>query len=201
MFTEWLERKVREFAKNAVVKTGLTHFSPNTITMFGLLITAIAALVVASGNLVAGGVILLFSSVFDILDGAVARATNRVHPYGAFLDSTTDRFSEGFVYMGLLWYFLSTGSHPLECMLIIAAFNGSLIVSYARARAQSLNFKCDGGMFARPERVVFTVAGLLIQPLLLPVLWILAVFTNLTAVQRIWIVWRQARAQLKSPAV
>jgi CDP-diacylglycerol--glycerol-3-phosphate 3-phosphatidyltransferase len=201
MFTEWLQRKVRELAKQGVVTLGLTHFSPNTITMFGLLITAIAALVVAGGNLIAGGLILLFSSIFDILDGAVARATNRVHPYGAFLDSTTDRFSEGFVYMGLLWYFLSTGSHSLECMLVIAAFNGSLIVSYARARAQSLNFTCDGGLFARPERVVFTVAGLLIQPLLVPVLWILAIFTNITAVQRIWIVWRQARAQIKSSSV
>ncbi len=78
-------------------------------------------------------------------------------------------------------------------MLVIVALSGSLLVSYVRARAQSLGFVCDGGVLARPERVVITVAGLIVPVLLVPALWVLAVLTNVTALQRIWFVWRQAR--------
>jgi CDP-diacylglycerol--glycerol-3-phosphate 3-phosphatidyltransferase len=78
-------------------------------------------------------------------------------------------------------------------MLVIVAMGGSLLVSYVRARAQSLGFSCDGGLLARPERVVITVAGLVVPALLIPALWVLAVLTNVTALQRIWLVWREAR--------
>jgi CDP-diacylglycerol--glycerol-3-phosphate 3-phosphatidyltransferase len=171
--------------------------SPNALTLIGLLITAISSVFIGFGMLPLGGAILLLAAGFDILDGAVARVTGKVYRYGAFLDSTTDRYCEGFTAMALLSYYLfaAPGKHSLEPMLVISAMLGSLLVSYIRARAQSLGFSCEGGMMARPERVVLTVIGLLLPGLLLvPVLWLLAVFTNVTAVQRIFMVWRQARA-------
>ena len=193
MFTSQFQEWVRASARRLVTAFGLARVNPNTLTVIGLFINAVSGVLVAAGLLVLGGVVLLLASVFDILDGAVARVTGKVYRYGAFLDSTTDRYAEGFTYMGLLYYYLFNGHHTVEPMLVIASLTGSLLVSYVRARAQSLGFVCDGGILARPERVVIIVLGLLITPLLLPLLWVLAVLTNVTAVQRIWFVWRQSR--------
>jgi CDP-diacylglycerol--glycerol-3-phosphate 3-phosphatidyltransferase len=172
----------------------LLGLTPNTLTLVGLAICAASAVLVALGQLIPGGILLLLASAFDILDGAVARVTGKVYRYGAFLDSTTDRYAESFTYIALLWYFTvqQPGHHVIEPMLVIFALTGSLLVSYVRARAQSLGFVCDGGIFARPERVVLTVVGLLVPPILFGCLVALAVFTNVTAVQRIWFVWRQS---------
>ena len=193
MFTTRFQDWVRGLARRLVKSLGLMRLSPNALTITGLVINALSGVLIATGKLIAGGIVLLLASVFDILDGAVARVTGKVYRYGAFLDSTTDRYAEGFTYMGLLWYFLFNGHHTIEPLLVIAALTGSLLVSYVRARAQSLGFVCDGGLLARPERVVFTVLGLLVPPLLVPILWILAVLTNVTAIQRIYFVWRQSR--------
>ncbi|TMC51146.1 MAG: CDP-alcohol phosphatidyltransferase family protein [Chloroflexi bacterium] len=193
VFTTRFQDWVRARARQLVPLLRLLRVTPNMLTLVGLVISAGAGLLVAVGQLVPGGVVLLLAGAFDILDGAVARVTGKVYRYGAFLDSTTDRYAEGFTYMGLLWYFIFNGHHTVEPMLVIAALTGSLLVSYVRARAQSLGFVCEGGILARPERVVITVLGLLINPILVPMLWVLAVLTNLTAVQRIFLVWRQAR--------
>jgi phosphatidylglycerophosphate synthase len=193
VFTTRFQDWVRAGARRLVRVSGLMRLSPNTLTVTGLAINALSGVLIAAGQLITGGVVLLLASLFDILDGAVARVTGKVYRYGAFLDSTSDRYAEGFTYMGLLWYYLFHGHHTVEPMLVIAALNGSLLVSYVRARAQSLGFLCDGGLLARPERVIFTVIGLLVPVLLLPILWILALLTNITAVQRIWFVWRQSR--------
>ncbi len=161
--------------------------------MLGLLICAGSAVLIALGFLLPGGLLLLISSGFDILDGALARVSGREQRYGAFLDSTVDRYAEAMTSIALLYYFIFHGHHTLEPMLVVFALTGSLLVSYVRARAQSLGFNCDGGLLARPERVVITVIGLVIAPLLIWALWILAILTNVTAVQRIWVVWQQAR--------
>ncbi|MBJ7608683.1 MAG: CDP-alcohol phosphatidyltransferase family protein [Candidatus Dormibacteraeota bacterium] len=194
MFTDRFQEWVRAGARRIVPALRLLGFTPNALTLIGLAICAASAVLVATGNLVVGGVLLLLASAFDILDGAVARVTGKVYRYGAFLDSTTDRYAESFTYIALLWYFTITltGHHVIEPMLVILALTGSLLVSYVRARAQSLGFVCDGGIFARPERVVLTVIGLLVPPVLFGCLVALAVLTNLTAVQRIWFVWRQS---------
>src|SRR5207237_947789 len=133
---------------------------------------------------------------------ALARATKRSYPYGAFLDSTFDRMSEGAIYVGMAAYFLDRGGpwvrwEVLACLLALA---GSFLVSYVRARAQSLGFRCDSGVFARPERVVVTVAGLVtgVWWVVGIVVGLLAVLTNLTAVQRILEVWAQAREQRRA---
>ena len=196
MFTARFQDWVRAGARRLVPALRLLGLTPNMLTLVGLAICAASAVLVALGDLIPGGILLLAASAFDILDGAVARVTGKVYRYGAFLDSTTDRYAESFTYIALLWYFTiqQPGRHVIEPMLVILALTGSLLVSYVRARAQSLGFVCDGGVFARPERVVVTVIGLLFSAtLLLPALWILALLTNLTAVQRIWFVWRQSR--------
>lgn len=193
VFTTEFQEWIRAGARRLVRHMRLLGVTPNTLTMVGVAVTALASVLVAIGQLVPGGLLLLVAGGFDILDGAVARVTGKVFRYGAFLDSTMDRYAEGFTYMALLCYFLFRGTSRVEPLLVFSALTGSLLVSYVRARAQSLGFVCDGGLLPRPERVLLTVVGLLVPVLLVPVLWALAILTNVTAVQRIILVWRQAR--------
>lgn len=192
MITQHVQEWIRAQARRFVLLVHLSGITPNAITVTGLAVTAISSVLIGFGLLTVGGLVLLFAGLFDILDGAVARVTGRVNSYGAFLDSTTDRYAEVFTYVGLLVYFILHGQHTTEPILVIASLSGSLLVSYARARAQALGFRCDGGIFARPERVITIVVGLVVLPLLVPALWVLAVLTNVTALQRIFLVWRQA---------
>jgi CDP-diacylglycerol--glycerol-3-phosphate 3-phosphatidyltransferase len=198
MFTTRFETWVRRQAEALMSALGRVPVTPNQITVVGVVLTFIAAVLVALGFLLWAGVVLIFAGTFDILDGALARSSRRAYPYGAFLDSTLDRYSEGAIYIGLVAYFASTGG-PLQRWLLLAtaaALAGSFLVSYVRARAQSLGFTCDSGLFARPERVVATVVGLIFGGAVLNVVVILlAVLTNLTALQRIREVWLQGRAQ------
>jgi len=198
MFTTRFEAWVRRHAESLMAALGRLPVTPNQITVLGTALTFVAAVLTAGGQLRWGGVVLAFAGTFDILDGALARSTKRSYPYGAFLDSTLDRYSEGALYIGLVAYFVSAGG-PLERWLVLAtvtALAGSFLVSYVRARAQSLGFTCETGLFARPERVVVTVIGLIFGGVVLAaVVFLLAILTNLTALQRIREVWLQGRAQ------
>ena len=201
MFTQKFQAWVRKWAERLVGGFRDSPLTPNMLTLFGLTITAAGAILLATGHLFVAGWVLLFAGLFDILDGALARAAGKVYRYGAFLDSTVDRYSEGAVYLGLLLFFL--GRHDnLEPVLIVLALMGSYLVSYVRARAQSLGFTCEVGILARPERVVIIVAALLLQPIqsaaLTLALGILAVGTNFTAAQRVWVVWQQNRDELRA---
>jgi CDP-diacylglycerol--glycerol-3-phosphate 3-phosphatidyltransferase len=199
-FQAWVRRNAQRLAKLLAA----LPVTPNMVTVAGMVVTFGAALLVGFGRLRWGALVLAFAGTFDILDGALARATNRSYPYGAFLDSTTDRYSEGAVYMGIAGYFLwQRPGFPWSRWAIlacVAALAGSFLVSYVRARAQSLGYKCDTGFFARPERVVVTVAGLLTNDatVLAFLVIALAVATNLTVLQRINEVWRQARAERRA---
>jgi CDP-diacylglycerol--glycerol-3-phosphate 3-phosphatidyltransferase len=198
MFTTRFEAWVRRHAEALMAALGRLPVTPNQITVLGTALTFVAAVLTAGGQLRWGGVVLAFAGTFDILDGALARSSKRGYPYGAFLDSTLDRYSEGAMYIGLVAYFVSAGG-PLERWLVlatVAALAGSFLVSYVRARAQSLGFTCETGLFARPERVVVTVIGLIFGGVVLAaVVFLLAILTNLTALQRIREVWLQGRAQ------
>ncbi len=198
MFSNRLQNFVRAAVVRAVRALGPRNVSPNVLTVIGLAITLASAVLIALDQLLIAGVVLLVAGSFDLLDGAVARVTGKVHRYGAFLDSTADRYGEGATYLGLLYLFLVREHQVVQPFLIAAALAGSFLVSYVRARAQSLGFSCDGGWFARPERVVLTAIGLVTGQLTI-VLWILAVLTNVTAGQRVLTVWRQYRAQLHQP--
>jgi CDP-diacylglycerol---glycerol-3-phosphate 3-phosphatidyltransferase len=198
MFTTRFEAWVRRKAEGLMSAIGRVPLTPNQVTVVGVILTFFASGLAAFGELRWAGIVLIFAGTCDILDGALARSTNASYPYGAFLDSTLDRYAEGAVYLGLAAYFISAGG-PLQRWLVLAtlaALAGSFLVSYVRARAQSLGFTCESGLFARPERVVVTVIGLIFGGVVLyGVVFLLAALTNLTALQRIREVWLQGRAQ------
>jgi CDP-diacylglycerol---glycerol-3-phosphate 3-phosphatidyltransferase len=207
VFTTRFQAWVRRNAQRAAQLLGRLPITPNMVTVSGMVVTFGAAALIGLGHLLAGAIVLAFAGTFDILDGALARATKRSYPYGAFLDSTTDRCAEAATYAGIAAYFLfqshANAWNRLAALACLAALAGSFLVSYVRARAQSLGFTCDSGVFARPERVVVTVAGLIVASLageawLSLVICLLAVVTILTALQRVNEVWQQARSQRRA---
>jgi CDP-diacylglycerol--glycerol-3-phosphate 3-phosphatidyltransferase len=197
VFTSRFQAWVRRNAQRLAAALARLPVTPNQLTVAGMLVTFAAGALAGFGYLLAAGIVLALSGTFDILDGALARATKRSYPYGAFLDSTTDRYSEGAAYLGIAAYFLTHPSPDTDIKVLgtLFALAGSYLVSYVRARAQSLGFRCDVGLFARPERVVAMVVGLLFPPVLPWIIYLLAILTNFTAVQRIHEVWKQGRAQ------
>ena len=187
-----LAQRISKVPVALLAKTGL---SPNALTLFGFAVTLAVAWVLSTGRFFSGGLLVLFSGAFDFLDGALARATGRSTKFGAFLDSTLDRFSDAALFLGLLAYYASQGSHYQEIILIGAALTGSLVTSYTRARAEGLGLKDEVGVFTRTERIILLAIGLIIghwhSDAMTVVLWIIAVLSNLTALQRIYHVWRQ----------
>jgi CDP-diacylglycerol--glycerol-3-phosphate 3-phosphatidyltransferase len=167
--------------------------SPNQLTLVGLGLNLVVAAVLATGHLRWGGALILLVNLLDALDGALARHNGVAGGFGAFLDSTVDRYSEAALFTALLWHFLTTGARQ-EAILASVALFGGLAVSYTRARAEGLGLKCTEGVFTRVERVVVLAIGLL-AGLPLATLWILAIFSHLTALQRILYVRRQFAAQ------
>ena len=163
-----------------VARTGAT---PNTLTLLGFLGMAVAGVLCAAGSFFFAGLVVAASCVFDALDGALARVTGAASPFGAFFDSFLDRYAEAAVYAGLLVYYAGAGT-PWGIEAAFAAAIGSLMVSYARARAEGLGIACRAGLFARPERLAVIIAGL-VTGFILPALILLAVGTNATAVRRL----------------
>ena len=169
-----------------LARAGVT---PNGLTVAALAGNAVAAALVASGALAAGGVVMLFASALDLLDGELARTTGRASKLGALLDSVFDRFSEAVLLFGLLVYELDRG-HREEATLVFVVVVGSLLVSYVRARAESLGVALTSGLFTRAERVVVLGVALITGALLRPALWVVAVLTMLTALQRLYLAGR-----------
>jgi len=162
---------------------------PDTITIAGLGIVALAAFCIARGELVIGGWLLVISLPLDALDGAVARAMARADRFGAVLDSSLDRYADGLIFGALAYSFASLDQLD-NLLLSLAALMGSFVVSYVRARAGEAGLSVKIGLFSRFERVIALLIMLLVPPLLIPMLWVLAVGTNITGVQRLWYVYR-----------
>jgi phosphatidylglycerophosphate synthase len=160
---------------------------PNIITVTGFVVTTFAAIVLTK-NLFLGGVLILIGGVFDMLDGVIARVNNRTTSFGAFLDSVLDRYSDSFLLIGFSWYFFIHNA-PLGMSLSVGTLVGSLIISYTRARAEGLGKNCHTGIMERPERIILMIFGAL-TGLVLPVMWVLFVFTHVTVIQRIYHVWK-----------
>ena len=180
-------------AETVVAPLAGAGITPNTVTVAGLFLNGAVAFVLATGRLQAGGILLLLAGGFDMLDGALARRTKNFSTFGAFLDSTLDRYSEAIVLIGLV-YAQTIDRHTLNVTLIAAMLTGSFLISYTRARAEGLGIECKVGLLPRPERIIVLAVGLIFFSILTPVLIILVVLTNLTAVQRILHVWRSTRA-------
>ena len=165
--------------------------TPNMMTMLGLLGNIVGAWFLAQGNMFLGGVFVLVCTPFDALDGTMARLRGEANEFGAFVDSVTDRYSELFILGGLLYYFTTHNDH-LSTIAVYMAAAGSVLVSYVKARADSLKFDANVGILTRMERYL-VIAPLLLFNLPVVAAWIVAVLANVTALQRIWRVRQQAR--------
>jgi len=172
---------------------GRMGISPNVVTLTGSLLNLGVAWVLAQGYLRVGGVLVPLVSLFDALDGTVARLMGKRSRFGAFLDSTMDRFSEAILYLGLLIYYTRLGARQ-EILLIYATIVGSLMVSYARARAEGLGLDCKVGLLTRLERIVILTVALILNQMTIA-LWVLAILTNFTALQRMYHVWRATHGE------
>lgn len=193
---QWMARPVA-FVVSRLHRWGVT---PNAVTYTGFVLTIIAAVVLAMGNFIAGAVLLLAASLLDLVDGSLARATSQSTTFGAFLDSTLDRYSESITLFALVFYFAGQPNPQIPIALLFLTVVGSLMVSYTRARAEALGIECKEGWMQRPERIALLIIGLLIG-WVIPVLGLLAVLTNVTAAQRIYqVYWKIRQAEAAPPA-
>ncbi len=166
--------------------------SPNILTVFGLFFSLLTFFLTAvKGQLLMAGLFLVVSGFFDLLDGAVARNTNRVTRFGGFLDSVLDRYSDLMVMFGIFIYFLRHGD-VLSAMVTFFAAIGMAIVPYARVRAEAASIACSNGLLERPERIILLSLGLLLQ-VPRPVVFILAVLSHVTVIQRVLSVRKASR--------
>lgn len=192
-----LTDRVRKRVQGVLNPLGHTLHSwgvhPDMITVFGLLLVLGAALLIANGHLQGGGVLLLIALPFDAVDGAVARAMKREGQFGAVLDSTLDRYADGVIFASLSYYFAQQAA-PLLLGLALAALLGSYGVSYVRARAEGIGVQPKVGWFTRMERTGVILVMLLLPPLLPWGVGILALGTNITALQRLWFVYTHLNA-------
>ena len=194
MFGPRIQRAARHIAEMAVWPLAAIGMTPNMATLLGLLLNAITAAILATGALRLGGVMLLFAGMFDMVDGALARVRNQKTTFGAFFDSTLDRYSEGIIILGIILYVNSLAPSTEKTWTLALAYIaglGSLMVSYARARAEGLGLEMKSGLMARPERVLVLAVGLIIgaEQWLIWTLLLLAVTSVFTSVQRIIAVW------------
>jgi CDP-diacylglycerol--glycerol-3-phosphate 3-phosphatidyltransferase len=159
------------------------HVRPNHLTVVGLGVSILAACALAQGRLRSGAVLLTLAGLFDFFDGSLARLANRVSAFGAFLDSAVDRYSDLAVLLGIVLFYHLAADTP-GVLLTMLTVLGTVMVSYTKARAQSIGLSCEIGLMERPERLITLIAGATFN-LLTPAMVVLAVLTNLTALQRI----------------
>jgi len=169
-----------------------TGVNPNFLTFLGLVVNFVAAAYFALGHFRIGAFIIFFAGFLDILDGQVARRQNRVTAFGAFYDSTLDRYADMALYMGLLVYYSVSGRTPYVVLAAVATA-GSVMVSYARARAESLIPLCKVGFMERPERLVLLIIGGVTNRMG-AVLWVIAVVSTITVIDRIVFTWQETKA-------
>ena len=169
----------------------LSRIHPNVLTFLGLVINIWAAFLFAAGSFRWAGVVVIGAGLFDMVDGRVARETNRVTRFGGFFDSVLDRYSDLALFMGLLVYYASINRF-FYVVLTAIVMTGSVMVSYTRARAENTIPKCKVGFLERPERVVLIIIGALFDRMA-PVLWVIAVLSNLTVIHRMIYTWQEAK--------
>src|SRR5207244_5153101 len=172
----------------------LTRISPNVLTFLGLVINTIAAILFGYANptnysrlFAYAGLVIIGAGIFDMVDGRVARATGQVTTFGAFFDSVIDRYSDVALFFGLLVYY-ARGNHFFYLVLVAFVMVSSVMVSYTRARAESLIGSCKVGFMESPERLVLLIIGALFN-VMAPVLWVIAVLSTITVIHRIQYTW------------
>ncbi len=181
----------------------LSKINPNVLTFFGLAINMVAAAFLAFGNFRTAGCVIILASLFDMVDGRVARATNQVTRFGGFFDSVLDRYSDLGLLVGLLVYY-GTINRPSYVVLTAIVMTASVMISYTRTRAENIIPTCKVGFLERPERVVLLIIGALFDRVA-PVLWVIAVLGNLTVIHRMVFTYQESKrledAQLRARSV
>lgn len=191
MVTNWARKWGASVIQPIALLLARLGLTPNAITVLGFLMTAVVAVVLAAGHTQLAGVLLIGTLAFDAVDGTLARLMGTASRFGAFLDSTLDRWAEVVLYGALVWVFLENGQDT-GVLLAVAAMATSLMVSYTRARAEGVGLQCKEGLLTRFERLVILIAGLIFN-LVIWALAIIAILAGITAVQRIWVTWQAAR--------
>ncbi len=184
----------------------LTKISPNVLTFLGLVINIVAAVLFGFANaenqqrmFLYAGLVIIGAGIFDMVDGRVARATGQVTQFGAFFDSVIDRYSDVALFFGLL-VFYARGNRFFYLVLTALVMVTSVMVSYTRARAESLIGTCKVGFMERPERIVLIIIGALFNKMA-PVLWVLAVLSTITVIHRLAYTYGRTRAlEARQPA-
>jgi len=171
---------------------GSLGLSPNAVTILGFLLTVAVAGVLASGRLLLAGLLLIVTLAFDAVDGTLARITGQTTRFGAFLDSTLDRWAEVAMFVAIVWLYVHTNNY-LGAILAVLSLSMSLLVSYTRARAEGIGLECKEGILTRFERMVILILGLVAGQLIWA-LAIIAALAGITAVQRILVTWQGAKA-------
>tara|TARA_X000000368_G_scaffold66146_2_gene47332 strand:- start:29103 stop:29717 length:615 start_codon:yes stop_codon:yes gene_type:complete len=170
----------------------------NALTATGIVVAAVGSVFIGQGRLFLGFIFLILTGLPDALDGAVAKASGTSSVRGAFLDSVSDRVTDILLFSGIAWY-LASNEPGRIMMLPVAVMGAAMLISYQRAKAESLGFDAKGGIMERAERFIVLALGLLISDILIPVLWVMLVLTLVTAIQRFIKVWNQATTQLSQP--
>ena len=184
---------------HAIVRgLALTRISPNVLTFIGLIINILAAVLFGYANsdnqqqmFLAAGLVIIGAGIFDMVDGRVARATNQVTVFGGFFDSVIDRYSDVALFFGLL-VFYARANRFFYVVLVGVVMISSVMVSYTRARAESLIGHCKVGFMERPERIVLVIIGAVTNHMA-PVLWVIAVLSNITVIHRIRFTYQQTK--------
>jgi CDP-diacylglycerol--glycerol-3-phosphate 3-phosphatidyltransferase len=189
----------RWLLERIVSSLAATGVNPNILTFFGLLVNFWAAAMFATGRFRTAAIVIFFAGFLDMLDGQVARRQNRVTAFGAFYDSTLDRLADMALYMGLLVYYSMSGRTPYVVLSAVATAS-SVMVSYARARAESLIPTCKVGFMERPERLVLLIIGGLFNSMA-AALWVIAVVATITVIHRIVYTWEETRAGRTLPGI
>ena len=170
---------------------------PNVISLMGFTIAVVSIYFIANGRFIIGGLLIFLGGIFDLIDGEVSRRKGITSRFGAFFDSFIDRYSDNLIYLGFLYYF-STKGEIIYIILCGAIIIGSMLVSYARARAEGLGIECKVGFFERAERLLTIVAGTIIGGVGFGIaikiaLWLVAIGSHLTAIQRLIYVWIKSK--------
>jgi CDP-diacylglycerol--glycerol-3-phosphate 3-phosphatidyltransferase len=188
-----ISEKVGHRLDNVLSRIAQTLFgkkiNPHCLTIAGFFINIGAGVYLAMGYWVTGGCLICLGGFFDIFDGAVARVSNRVTKFGGFLDSVIDRYSDTFLLSGIIWYYIQQGALGYTFLTLVVLM-GSLLIPYSRAKAETFLRRCNIGLMERAERTILLALGSILN--LMPVaLWVLAVFTHVTVIQRIHYTWKE----------
>ena len=193
-----VRRTVARYLTQALARLlAKTPVTPNALSWFGLLVSGGAAVLIITGHLFAAGWVVLVAGFFDLLDGALARSANRVTLFGTVLDATLDRLAEAALLLGILVLYAREQS-TAGIMVVGLALIGSVMVSYIRARAESVGLECQVGLFTRAERVVVLALGLLLSRIddaLIIALAVIVVFSFVTVGQRLLYVWQRTKTK------